>query len=133
VSAFDSAAGKGAFPASHHAVLAVADVEGQDASEAVLLAPGRDVPTPIPGMKWGFVSGSSFAAAHVTGLVALLRELAPNVQPQQIREALATKGASSVAGNRRPTVDACAAVAAIGGACACSCAVAGGTASRLLP
>jgi hypothetical protein len=133
VSAIDAAAGKVAFPASHRGVLAVAEVDGHDASSDVLLAPGRDVPTPIPGKKWGFVSGSSFAAAHVTGLVALLRELDPDVQPQQVREALVPKGASRVAGDRRPMVDACAAVAAIGGACACSCAVAGGAASLLPP
>jgi subtilisin family serine protease len=127
VAAVDPAAGRTGFPASHRAVLAVAEVDGQDATAAVLLAPGRDVPTSLPGGKWGFVSGSSFAAAHVTGLVALLRERAPNVQPQQVREALAPGAAASAAGERRPMVDACAALAAIGGACACSCAVAGGT------
>lgn len=126
VAAVDPSAGKASFPASHRGVLAVADVDGQDASFAIMLAPGRDIPTSIPGKQWGFVSGSSFAAAHVTGLVALLRELAPNVQSQQIREALAPKEAARVAGTRRPMVDACAAVAAIGGACACTCAVAAG-------
>ena len=121
------------FPASYRGVLAVAEVEGQDASFAVLLAPGRDIPAPLPGKQWGFVSGSSFAAAHVTGLVALLRELAPNVQPKQVREALAPKAATVVAGGRRPMVDACAAIAAIGGACACSCTVAGDATSLLPP
>ncbi|HTQ00484.1 MAG TPA: S8 family serine peptidase, partial [Casimicrobiaceae bacterium] len=115
VSAADWTAGKMSFPASHRGVLAVAEVEGQDASFTALFAPGRDIPAPVPGKQWGFVSGSSFAAAHVTGLVALLRELAPNVQPKQVREALAPKTAANVAGGRRPMVDACAAIAAIGG------------------
>jgi subtilisin family serine protease len=133
VSAFDPAVHNGGFPASHRGVLAVAGVDGHDASTAVLLGPGRDIPTSIPGQKWGFVSGSSFAAAHVTGLVALLRELAPNVRPQQIREALSPKVVSGVAGTHRAIVDACAAVARIGGACACSCAVAGDTKSPSPP
>ena len=85
------------FPASYRGVLAVAEVDGQDAAEGVLLAPGRDVPAPVPGKQWGFVSGSSFAAAQVTGLVALLRELAPNVQTQQVREALAARAPATVA------------------------------------
>jgi len=133
VTAVDPAAGKVSFPASHDGVLAVAELDGQDAPAAVLLAPGRDIPVPVPGKQWGFVSGSSFAAAHVTGLVALLRELAPNAQTQQVREALAPKAAASVAGERRPMVDACAAIAAIGGTCACSCAVAGDATSRAPP
>ena len=128
IAAVDPSAGKASFPASHRGVLAVADVEGQDASFAIMLAPGRDIPTSIPGKQWGFVSGSSFAAAHVTGLVALLRELAPDVQTRQVREALAPKEAARVAATRRPMVDACAAIAAIGGACACTCAVADGVA-----
>jgi len=131
VSAVDSTGGKVSFPASHRDVLAVSEVDGHDASSAVLLAPGRDIPVPVPGKQWGFVSGSSFAAAHVTGLVALLRELAPNVQTQQVREALAPKVAANLAGERRAMVDACAAIAAVGGACVCSCAVAGDTTSRL--
>jgi subtilisin family serine protease len=134
VSAVDSIAGKVSFPASYRGVLAVAEVDGQDASAAVLLAPGRDVPAPVPGKQWSFVSGSSFAAAQVTGLVALLREVAPNVQTQQVREALAPpKASATVARERRPMVDACAAIAAIGGVCACSCAVAGDATSRVPP
>src|SRR5439155_4417158 len=80
---------KGGFPASHGGVLAVAGDDGHDVAGDILLAPGRDIPTTIAGQKWGFVTGSSFAAAHVTGLVALLRELAPDLRPQQLREALA--------------------------------------------
>ena len=133
VAAVEWSAGQVSFPASHRGSLAVAEVEGQDASAAVLFAPGRDIPTPLPGRQWGFVSGSSYAAAHVSGLVALLRELAPNVQTQQVREALAPRAAASVAGGGRPMVDACAAIAALGGACACSCAVASDTGSRVPP
>ena len=37
-------------------------------------------PLPQPGGGWSLVSGPSFAAAQVTGLVALLRELSPGLQ-----------------------------------------------------
>ena len=124
VGAADPTSRDGGFPASYRGVLAVADVDAHDAPPNALLAPGRDVPSPIPGRKWGFVSGSSFAAAQVTGVVALLRELAPNVQTEQIREALAPRSRSGSAAGPRAIVDACAAIARIGGACACSCAVA---------
>ena len=40
-----------------------------------LSAPGRDVPVPAPGGRWEFVSGPSYASAHVAGLYALLHEL----------------------------------------------------------
>lgn len=122
VSALEIVGGRASFPASHKAVLAVADVDGQDASNAVLLAPGRDVPAPVPGRQWGFVSGSSFAAAEVTGLVALMRELAPNVQSQQLQKTLASSAGN---GERRRVVDACAAIASLGGVCACNCTVMG--------
>jgi subtilisin family serine protease len=36
------------------------------------------VPTTLPGGRWGLVSGSSYAAAHVAGLFALLRERMPS-------------------------------------------------------
>jgi subtilisin family serine protease len=40
-------------------------------------APGRDVPTTQPGARWGLVSGSSYSAAHVSGLAALVRQRSP--------------------------------------------------------
>ena len=36
--------------------------------------PGRGTPTTQPGGRFAFVSGSSYAAAHVSGLFALMRE-----------------------------------------------------------
>jgi subtilisin family serine protease len=129
VGAADPEIPDGGFPASHRGVLAVAGDDVHDASENILLGPGRDIPTTTVGQKWGFVTGSSFAAAHVSGLVALLRELAPELSPQQMREALAQRSLSSVAASHRDMVDACAAVAKIGGACACACVVVGNTKS----
>jgi subtilisin family serine protease len=78
------------FPASVPGVLAVAADNAHDSSPAIFLAPGRDIPATLPGQRWGMVNGSSFAAAQMAGLVALLLELAPNQKSQQIRETLAT-------------------------------------------
>jgi len=44
-------------------------------------APGRDVPTTEPGGKFGLVSGSSYSAAHVSGLFALMRERTRGARP----------------------------------------------------
>lgn len=61
------------FPANHPGVLAVSDAP--PLPPGGLLAPGRDVPSTAPAGAWALVTGSSFAAAHVAGLLALLREL----------------------------------------------------------
>lgn len=71
VAAVDPALAGGGFPATHPGVFAVSD---RPLGRA-LVAPGRDLPAPLPGARWGFVSGSSYAAAQVSGLLALLREL----------------------------------------------------------
>lgn len=73
VAAFDRAAPDGGFPASHAGVIAVADTLIASPS-GVYMAPGNDVPTTEPGGRWYLVSGSSFATAHVSGLIALMRE-----------------------------------------------------------
>ena len=125
VSAVDSRVGDGGFPASHAGVLAVAGDDVHDAPARALLAPGRDIPTTTIAHKWSFVTGSSFAAAHVTGLVALLHELDPGLQSADLRERLAPPIAAVRMGGRA-VVDACAAVERTAGTCACSCAVARG-------
>jgi hypothetical protein len=71
VVAHDRALPGGGFPASHPGVVAVSDAAGP----GVLSAPGQDIPAPAPGARWEVVSGSSYAAAHVSGLLALMREL----------------------------------------------------------
>lgn len=129
VAAADPEIGDGGFPASHLGVLAIAGDDRQDVSGRMLRGPGRDIPTTVVDGKWSFVTGSSFAAAHVTGLVALLRELAPDLKPQQIRELLAPQQMSGLAVDTHAIVDACAAVGRTTGACACGCDVAHDTKS----
>ncbi len=74
VAAYDPSLPHGGFPASHPGVIAVADESLAQAPPGVYSAPGRDVPTTQPGGRWSLVDGSSYAAAHVSGLMALVRE-----------------------------------------------------------
>jgi hypothetical protein len=76
VAAYDPHLPHGGFPASHPGVIAVADESLAKLLPGVYIAPGRDVPTTQPGGRWSLVDGSSYAAAHVSGLMALARERA---------------------------------------------------------
>jgi subtilisin family serine protease len=84
-------------------VRAVADARATQ-SASVLVAPGDDVPTTAPGAKWKFVSGSSFAAAHVAGMVALVREVSPAMNMREASAWVRVPAGEALAGS----VDACA-------------------------
>ena len=74
VAAFDPQLPQGGFPASEPGVIPVATDSLPSYPPGVYGAPGTDVPTTQPGGKWFLVNGSSYAAAHVSGLIALVRE-----------------------------------------------------------
>jgi subtilisin family serine protease len=76
------------FPASHPRVIAVARGTPAAPQPHVVRAPGDDVLTTTPNDSFAFLSGASFAAAHITGLTALLLELAPNLSPSQVQSLL---------------------------------------------
>ena len=105
VGAVDPHASGATFPASHAGVLAVAALTSVP-PPGVLLAPGRDIPTTAPGARWQFVNGSSYAAAHVSGMAALLAQLQPDASPARLRTLL-TPADSANAG----TIDACNSIA----------------------
>ena len=122
VAAVDPADRSGGFPASHHGVLAIASDDAHDPSANFLRAPGRDIPTTVVGRKWAFASGSSFAAAHVSGLVALLLQAAPNANTAQLLGFLhAPHLLDAATGDAPPRIDACAALARASRSCACGC------------
>jgi subtilisin family serine protease len=111
VSAFDAKLAGGGFPASMPGVIAVSDTVLALQRSRAYIAPGRDVPTTEPGGRWFVVNGSSYAAAHVSGLVALTRER---------RRSTSLVLISDRSGGG--TIDACATLLRVAGACDCSCA-----------
>lgn len=111
VAAFDPSLPQGGFPASLPGVIAVADESLRSLPARVYIAPGRDVPTTQPGGKWYLVNGSSYAVAHVTGLIALMRQAGG-------RAARITL--DRMAGG---TIDACATLVGTSPRCDCSCAI----------
>jgi subtilisin family serine protease len=111
VAAYDPALPRGGFPASVPGVIAVAPDSLRKISPPLYGAPGQDVPTTQPGDTWDLVSGSSYAAAHVSGLVALVRQ---------------ERGVSApITFSRLPngSIDACATLVAASKDCDCHCAV----------
>ena len=84
VSAFDPKLPGGGFPASVAGVIPVADSSMAVSRAGVFVAPGRQVPTTGPSGRWFLVNGSSFAAAHVSGLIALLHERRPSAPPMLV-------------------------------------------------
>lgn len=58
----------------------------------IVAAPGVEILTTVPKEGYDFVSGSSLAAAHVSGIIALLLELKPELSPMQVKELLLRNG-----------------------------------------
>ncbi|GAB3455458.1 S8 family serine peptidase [Massilia terrae] len=137
VGAFDPQRADGGFPASYPGVIAVAtDDDPRLLPAYALRAPGTDIPTSLPGGRWGMVSGASFAAAHVSGLTALLLALQPGTTPARLRRELASPPTArvSASGNSRAgRIDACAAVGRAAGACVCQCPTTTAATFELLP
>jgi subtilisin family serine protease len=79
VGAAPSDADRDGFPAGAPNMITVDSAESGPQREGVLRAPGRDVVTLVPGGRYDFLSGSSLATAHVTGVIALLLAKAPSL------------------------------------------------------
>ena len=124
VAAVDPRAPGGGFPAAQAGVIAVAGSEAHAWPFRSFFAPADGVPTTLADGGWGLVNGNSFAAAQVSGLVALLRQVAPRLAPSRLADALAAGPALGSAAVRPLPIDACAAVARAGPGCACGCRLA---------
>ena len=98
------------FPLGIPGVIAVDQTGATSTSTAVLYAPGRDILSLAPAGRYDFATGSSFAAAHVTGAIALLRALAPNLDATALFAVLERTRTRDEHGDR---INICAALAAV--------------------
>ncbi len=85
-----------AYPGAHPGVIAVTAIDtagvrfnmANNGNYVALAAPGVDVLTASPGNRYELMSGTSVAAAHVTGVVALMMEKDPGLKPETVLQTL---------------------------------------------
>lgn len=70
------------FPAGMINVIAA----GLPGDSAAVSAPGRRIISTAPSNQYDFYTGSSFSTAHLSGLVALIRQLQPDITLTEIRQ-----------------------------------------------
>lgn len=109
------------FPASLRLVIGVLQSDARDfveqprwdASEYLLAAPGKDILTTAPHGGYDYLSGSSLAAAHVSGAIALLLEREPSLSPQDLTRVLRESSKQVSASEKvvAGVIDVCAALA----------------------
>ena len=83
-------------PAANPNVIAVSATDAQDhlfaasnrGSHIAVAAPGVDIFLPAPDQKYQITSGTSFSAAYVSALAALMLERNPALKPQELRAIL---------------------------------------------
>jgi subtilisin family serine protease len=88
------------YPAANPNVIAVSGTDAQDklfaasnrGNHIAISAPGADIFLPAPDEKYQITSGTSFSAAYVSGVAALLLERNPALKPGDVR-AILTKTA----------------------------------------
>jgi subtilisin family serine protease len=84
------------FPASDPNVIAVTATDLDDklfqgsnrGHHIAVAAPGVNLLLPTPGGGYGMTTGTSFAAAHVSGIAALILEREPELTPDSVRRVL---------------------------------------------
>ena len=88
--------GRAPYPATYPGVIAVTAIDKETKPYSAanqgdyisLSAPGVEVLTTAPGSQYRLVSGTSFAAAHVSGVAALLLEANPGLSGEAVRKAI---------------------------------------------
>ncbi|MEE7478812.1 peptidase S8 [Methylobacterium hispanicum] len=84
------------FPAADPNVIAVTATDAEDrlfpaanrGSHLCVAAPGVDILVAAPNGGYGLLSGTSMAAAQVSGVVALMLQAKPGLKPAEVRAAL---------------------------------------------
>jgi subtilase family protein len=84
------------YPAADPNVIAVTATDSDDklfvqsnrGRHVAVAAPGVDIVAPAPSGTYQFTSGTSVAAAQVSGIAALLLDAKPGLTPQAVRKAL---------------------------------------------
>ncbi len=84
------------YPAANPNVIAVSATDAHDrlfaasnrGSHIAVVAPGVDIFLPAPDGKYQMTSGTSFSAAYISGLAALMMERNPRLAPAEVRAIL---------------------------------------------
>jgi subtilisin family serine protease len=84
------------YPAANPNVIAVSATDAQDklfapsnrGAHIAIAAPGADIFLPAPDGKYWMTSGTSFSAAYVTSVAALVLERNPALKPEEVRTIL---------------------------------------------
>src|SRR5690606_20990792 len=98
-----------AFPAAHRSALVARSSSAAGAASGGnrLPAPADEVLTTTPGGGYAFFSGTSLAAAHLSGIIALMIEREPGIAAGRLFDVLS---ASTVTHANGASVNACVAV-----------------------
>jgi hypothetical protein len=103
------------FPLSVPGVIAVQDGAAPPRA-GTQGAPAREVLTLMPGGRYDFASGTSLAAAHVSGIVALLLQHGPRLDGARLERALRESSSTG----ELAQVNACRALESVEPGCRCS-------------
>jgi subtilisin family serine protease len=114
-----SSASSQTFPSSHPHVLTAHSSLARVNSDSpyTVAAPANEVLTTTPGAGYAFLSGNSLAAAHATGVVALMMERQPDLDAERIAAILT---ATTTYSGGTASINACRAVARLAGAASCA-------------
>jgi len=87
-----------AFPASHPRVIVAHSPAGPVGATSgyALAAPAEEILTTAPDSGYVFLSGSSLAAAHVTGVIALMMERDPSIDVESFASLLAQTAETTI-------------------------------------
>jgi subtilase family protein len=102
------------FPTGIPGVISVDAAGAKASADSVLFAPGSEVLTLVPDGRYDFLSGSSLAAASVSGGIALLLARDRNLRADNARDLLARSSRKvSTPQGEAASVNLCAAMAAL--------------------